>query len=177
MTTDSLDTLVRDLYPRVKRFLRNKLPEPDCYDQANEVIKVFLSANLSRVADPRAYLWGIARMKVLQSLQKRRPTQQFDSTLHSIADLGTSLSARLDRRNMLLNAMRTLPLDHQIAFELRHVEQLELKEVADAMEVSLATVKRYIAAAREELATALGSADPSLSNRDTVAIADAYRNS
>lgn len=176
MTTEDLNAVVRALYPRIKRFFRNKLPEPDCYDQANEAIKDFLAADRSRIRSPRTYLWGIARKKVLQALHKRRPTEQFDSTQVSIADLGTSQSARLDRRNLLLNALRTLPLDHQVAFELRHAEELSLQEVADTLEVSLATAKRYVQAAREQLAVVLRPQAPGLSEQDEAELADAYRN-
>ncbi len=174
MTPQDLDAFVRATYPRIKRFLRNKLPEPDCYDQANEVIKDFLAADRSRIRDPRAYLWGIARKKVLQTLQRRRPTEQFDSTQLSIADFGTSQSARLDRRNMLLNALRTLAVDHQMAFELRHAEGLTLQETADTLGVSLATIKRYLAAARQQLAAILRPNSDSLSDQDAASITDAY---
>jgi RNA polymerase sigma factor (sigma-70 family) len=176
MTSEDLNAVVRALYPRIKRFFRNKLPEPDCYDQANETIKDFLAADRSRVRNPRTYLWGIARMKVLQVLQRRRPTEQFDSTQISIADLGTSQSARLDRRNLLLNALRTLPVDHQVAFELRHAEEMSMQEVADTLEVSLATAKRYVQAAREQLAAVLRPAGTGLSEQDAAEITDAYRN-
>lgn len=176
MTTEDLNAVVRALYPRIKRFFRSKLPEPECYDQANEAIKDFLAADRSRIRSPRTYLWGIARKKVLQALRKRRPTEQFDSTQVSISDLGTSQSARLDRRNLLLNALRTIPLDHQVAFELRHAEEMSLQEVADALEVSLATAKRYLQAAREQLAAVLRTEGAGLSEHDAAEIADAYRN-
>lgn len=176
MTTQELHAVVQGLYPRIKRFFRSKLPEPECYDQANETIKDFLAADRSRIRSPRTYLWGIARKKVLQALRRRRPTEQFDSTQVSIADLGTSQSARLDRRNLLLNALRTLPLDHQVAFELRHAEEMSLQEVADTLEVSLATAKRYLQSAREQLAMVLRSRAPTLSEQEEAEIADAYRN-
>lgn len=176
MTSNDLHAIVRALYPRLKRFFRNKLPEPDCYDEANETIRVFLAADRQRMGNPRSYLWGIARKRVLQVLQKRRPTVSFDSTTVSITDLGTTLSARLDRRNLLLSALRTLPVDHQMAFELRHAEELSLQEVANSLDVSLATAKRYLQSARVQLATLLRPEHPELSDRDAEELADAYRN-
>jgi len=66
-------------------------------------------------------------------------------------DVGPTFSSRLDRRTQLLKALQALPLDHQIALELRHGEGQSLEEVAESVGVSLATVKRYLAAGEERL--------------------------
>ena len=91
-------------------------------------------------------------MSLLKFITRRRPAgEQFDSARMSMAAVGTSLSMHFDRRNRLTAALRELPLEHQLAFELRHGEELKLEEVAKAMEVSLATVKRYLRSAQERL--------------------------
>ncbi|MBK8219367.1 MAG: hypothetical protein IPK71_37060 [Myxococcales bacterium] len=43
-----------------------------------------------------------------------------------------------------------------MAFELRHGEELSLEETAAALDVSLATVKRYLSAAEDKLRVILG---------------------
>jgi len=47
-----------------------------------------------------------------------------------------------------------LPTPERIAFALRHVDGLELTQVADACEVSLATIKRRLASAQRRFARA-----------------------
>jgi RNA polymerase sigma-70 factor (ECF subfamily) len=47
----------------------------------------------------------------------------------------------------LYRALDRLPVRHRLAWTLRHVEELELDAVAQACRCSLATVKRWIAAA------------------------------
>lgn len=162
-------------YPRVKRYMRSKLPEPECYDAAHAALQAFLAIDPARMRNPGAFLMGVARKHVLKYFERHRPSEKFDSTMMSVAQLGTSLSGRLDRRNRLMHALRTLPVDHQTAFELRHAEGMSLEEVAEALDVSLATVKRYLDHARSNLAKLLGSHDGQLADADTSQLADAYR--
>ena len=145
--------MAADLHPRLLRFFRSKVPYPDCHDLAQQVFVEFLRQTREKpIRDPHAYLWGIARLHLLKFITRRRPAgEQFDSTRLSMAAVGTSLSMHFDRRNRLTAALRELPLEHQLAFELRHGEDLKLDEVAAAMEVSLATIKRYLKSALEQL--------------------------
>jgi RNA polymerase sigma-70 factor (ECF subfamily) len=145
--------MAADLHPRLLRFFRSKVPYPDCHDLAQQVFVAFLKQTREKtVNDPRAYLWGIARLSLLKFITRRRPVgEQFDSARQSMAAVGTSLSMHFDRRNRLTAALRELPLEQQLAFELRHGEELKLEEVAAAMEVSLATVKRYLKSAQDKL--------------------------
>ena len=46
-----------------------------------------------------------------------------------------------------------LPADERIAFALRFINEMELVEVADACQVSLATAKRRLARARKKFTT------------------------
>lgn len=178
-TTDhaTLIAAVNEHYPRVKRFFRSRVPEPDCYDQANEAIRVFLATDPSKIDKPKAYLMGIARKLVLKYIERRRPAVGFDSELHSIAEFRTSISAQVVRRNRLLSALTSLPVDHEDAFELHYAEGMTLDEVAHAMGKSPATVKRYIAAARQRLAEQLGMPAERFSDVETRQLVEAYRSS
>jgi RNA polymerase sigma-70 factor (ECF subfamily) len=52
--------------------------------------------------------------------------------------------------------LERLPTEERIAFALRFFEQLELQEVADACQVSLATIKRRLASAGERFTSIAG---------------------
>lgn len=54
-----------------------------------------------------------------------------------------------------------MPTKERVAFVLRHVEKLELKQVADACSVSLATIKRRLARAQQRFSR-LATGDPLL---------------
>lgn len=151
-----IDRLITNEWPRLRRFFRTKVPDADVKDLAQSTFLAFAEKK-DAVGDERAYLWGIARRMVLKHYEKHRPSEAFDSTVHTAMEVSRSLSSRLDDRHRLLRALHTLPVDQQMAFELRHGEELSLEEVATALGVSLATAKRYIAAAEEKLRARLGA--------------------
>lgn len=156
-----LEQLIESEWPKLRRFFRTKVPDADVMDLVQNTMLAFVSGELRSPEKARAYLWGIARFQVLKHYQKnRRGSEPFDSTVHTAMDLGPSLSSRLDRRDKLIRACQEMPVDHQMAFELRYGEGLSLEEVAVALRVSLATAKRYIAAAQVRLRHEFGS-DPS----------------
>lgn len=155
-----LDTLITQEWPRLRRFFRTKVPEADVLDLAQNTLLAYAEAGPRDPSSARAYLWGIARKQVLKHYDKhRRPNTPFDSTMHTAMDLGPSLSSRLDNRNRLVAALQRLPADQQMAIELRYGEELKLEEVAEALDVSLATAKRYLSAAQEALRADLGGID------------------
>lgn len=159
-TRDSiLEDLIRNEWPKLRRFFRTGVPESDVLDLVQNTLLAYVEGGGPREpGKERAYLWGIARKQQLRFYEKhRRQTQPFDSTIHTATDLGTTLSSRLDKQNRLSRALQLLPTDQQIAVMLRHGEDLKLEEVADALEVSLATVKRYLAAGEESLRSELGT--------------------
>lgn len=170
-----LSALARKQWPRLKRFFKSKVAEPDCYDLTQETLLAFVRADPQKISNPEAYLWGIAHKRLLSYYERKRPTEKFESTSMSIAELGGSLSSQLDRRRRLVAALAHLPVAQQVAFELRFGEELALQEVADAMEISLATVKRYLQAATLELQTILSKPEFADARANERMVVEAYR--
>jgi RNA polymerase sigma-70 factor (ECF subfamily) len=74
-----------------------------------------------------------------------------DATLDQLADESVGAEVRAE----LMLVQKTLarrPTVERTAWVLRHVEGFELSEIADALELSLATVKRKLVAAQDALA-------------------------
>lgn len=163
------EQLIRDEWPKLERFFRTKVPQADVLELAQATCLAYVEKFDEARAAPRAYLWGIARYKVLQHWERFRGKkgEPFDSSQHSLHDVGPSLSSVVDRRNRVLAALQLLPADQQMAIELRYGEELSLEETAAAIDVSLATVKRYLAAAEETLRAELGG--------DVAVVVPAYR--
>jgi RNA polymerase sigma factor (sigma-70 family) len=167
--------IARKQWPRLKRFFKSKVIEPDCYDLTQESLLVFIRTDPQKVRNPEAYLWGIARKHLLGYYGRKRPTEKFESTRISAAEIGGSLSSQLDRRRRLVGALARLPIDQQVAFELRFGEDLQLQEVADAMELSLATVKRYLTKATATLREILERPEFVDAHADEQMVVEAYR--
>ena len=128
---------------------------------AEDVLQdAFLTAfeRLPQLRDPaqfRGWLVRIAIRHVHRRFRRRRLLRRFgldqghdDATLArlSLSPLDTETRSELARLDA---ALGTLPSQQRIAFMLRHVEGYELREVADACDSSLATVKRWLARADE----------------------------
>jgi RNA polymerase sigma-70 factor, ECF subfamily len=154
-----VEALIRDEWPKLERFFRTKVPPPMVQELAQNTFLTF-SEKVDEIRTNRtAYLWAIARHQVLRYWERSRArsSQPFDSTQHSALDVGPTLSGAIDRRNRVLRALQSLPADHQMAIELRHGEGLSLEETAEALGVSLATAKRYLAAGKARLRELLGA--------------------
>lgn len=177
MTTTPTATLharvARDHWARLKSYFRSKVPEPDCYDLVQQTLTELMKCDLAAVRHMKPYVMRVAHNVLTKYIDdKKAKTVAFDSDVHSVTSPQTSFSARLDKRNRILNALRSLPLAQQEAVELRLCEGLELTEIAEVMGRSLATVKRFVAAGTEQLRTSLRGVVP---GDPATAVTDAYR--
>jgi RNA polymerase sigma factor (sigma-70 family) len=152
------DALTKATYEKVVRHLRSKIPEPDCYDIAQECVVTFCAKDQSTIANPRAFLWGIVRNKVRQFYDARNRLLSAMGVydMLPVETMMTRLSTRVARRDDLEGALQSLPLRQQQVFELRFLEELPLEDCAEVMDCSLATIKRDLEAGRAALASALG---------------------
>jgi len=152
--------IVSENYALILNHVRTKVPEPDCYDVAQDCVVVFFGKDPDTIAKPKAFLWGIVRNKIRQYYQGRSrflvAAGVYD--MMSVASMATRLSTKVARRNDLEGALQQLPLRHHHAFELRYIEELSLDECVEVLECSLATVKRDLEAAKRGLAERLGRA-------------------
>jgi RNA polymerase sigma factor (sigma-70 family) len=103
----------------------------------------------------RTFLFAIARLVLYEHWRRRRPREMptdFDEI--SVASLSTSVGTRLARRedrSLMLDALRSLPLEQQVLLELHYWERLEGSELAAVFEVEPATIRSRLFRAREAL--------------------------
>lgn len=108
----------------------------------------------------RAFLMGVARFTLLRFFDSKRRDARFDPLTYSMADSGVSAPAIVERdeqRRILLGALRTLPLDDQIAIELYYWEGYGLAQVGEVLGLSTTATKSRIFRARKVLATRVRS--------------------
>jgi RNA polymerase sigma-70 factor (ECF subfamily) len=148
-----------------KRYLRvalgqawRLLPSEDPEDLAQDAL-VHALVNLHKLTEPQAFAGWLSSIVVRLAMTRLRRK-------HLLTRLGLRRSEAIDPDAMVsgLSAdarvglrevyavLAQLPPEERVALVLRRVEGLELKEVAVAMNLSLATVKRRLAAAEERLA-------------------------
>ena len=154
---DAGDALIERHFEAVYRFFRSKLPG-DVHDVVQDT---FLRCTEARErfegkSSFRAFLFGVAR-RVLQDHLRRVYRNREDAELSelSAAELGTSpsqLVARREEHRILLEALRRISLDHQIALELVYWESLTGAEIAEVLDLNPNTARGKIREARQALA-------------------------
>jgi RNA polymerase sigma factor (sigma-70 family) len=154
------DRAGNDLFERhfeaVFRFFRNKLD-----DGAEDLVQQTFLACVRNTegyrgdASFRSYIFTIARTKLLDHLRVRRRKQEpLDFEHTTLADLGispASWAAKQESAELLLAALRHLPVDLQIAIELFHLEDMPASEVARVLGVPEGTVRSRVRRGLEQL--------------------------
>lgn len=151
----------RELFARyfdsVYRFFRNKVD--DAAEDLTQQTFMGLVQSRDRFrgdASFRTYLFMIARKRLYSHLRKNRRRSdpvEFHST--SVADLGLvspsrAVAARQEQQ-LLLQALRRLPIEMQVALELFYWEELTVNEIAEVLETPVGTVKSRLQRARARL--------------------------
>jgi RNA polymerase sigma-70 factor (ECF subfamily) len=141
-------------FDSVYRFLQNKTDQ----DPADLVQRVFLACverkdSFRGESSFRTYLFSIAR-NLLYRHYRDRNKHGVDFGVTSLQDLGPTPTFVVDKRahdRLLLEALRCIPLELQIAIELHYWERLSGPELARVLELPEGTVRSRLRRAREAL--------------------------
>ncbi len=140
-------------FDSVYGFFANKAPN----DAADLVQRTFLACVEARsrfrgASSFRTFLFAIARHELFSYF--RRAHRNADASATSLSDLApspsTAMLVRFEHR-VLLEALRGIPLDLQIALELHYWERLTTSEIAEVLGVAQGTAKSRLRRAREAL--------------------------
>lgn len=156
--------LERNFRP-LHRFLINKVPESDIVDLIQDTMLACIDAiaRFRGEASFRTYLLSVARHTLLHYYRRRRRKEgRLDPLTEASADLvdPAGLSSQLARRReqeLILAALRRIPLDHQVVLELHFWEGLTARETAIILEVPESTVKGRLHRAKQALKAALAA--------------------
>ncbi|MEM6989701.1 MAG: sigma-70 family RNA polymerase sigma factor [Myxococcota bacterium] len=103
----------------------------------------------------RAYLFGIARHKLLDHYRSQRSRDdRLDPLEVSVADLAPSASqhaAANEEARLVAAALRRLPIDYQMTLELHYWDGMTTAEISEATETPVGTVKTRLTRGRRKL--------------------------
>jgi RNA polymerase sigma-70 factor (ECF subfamily) len=159
---DAGDALITRHMPAVLRFFASKIPQA-ASDLSQQTFLGAVEARdrIDEQRSFRAYLFGIARNRLLLHLHGRKGVLVApDTTMQAVdaASPSAVLAARQEQR-VLLGALRRIPLDHQIALELYYWEDLSTVEIAEVLGVAQGTVRSRLARARSLLREQIEASD------------------
>lgn len=173
MTTTLPDTneLVNDYSDRLFRFFRSHgIAYDEAQDLTNDTFVVFLGRDPATIEKPSAFLWGVARKKLLQAKTRPRTYEEYRTSLGP--DVLTSLSQRVDRDLRVQALLMQLEEDERTVFLLR-CEGLTIDEIAKITDLSKATINRRLADTRTKIDELSRKSDEESFSADDVA--DHYR--
>jgi RNA polymerase sigma-70 factor (ECF subfamily) len=146
--------LLKAYFPILYRFFANKVSS-DVDDLVQQTL-IALSGNRDKFearSSFRAYLLSIARFQLYNYVRHRaRANAKFEFDTVTAFDLSPSpstLAVAHAQQQLLLEALRRIPLNFQIALELHYWEDLTGPELAEALGVPLDTAYSRVKKARE----------------------------
>jgi RNA polymerase sigma factor (sigma-70 family) len=148
------ETLLRNYFPVLYRFFANKVSGEvdDLVQQTMEALANGRDRFENRCSF-RAYLLSIARFQLYEYVRRRCRTNaklEYDTvTAFDLSPSPSTLAAARAEQQFLLEALRRIPLNFQIALELHYWEDLSGPELAEALGVPLDTAYSRVRKARE----------------------------
>ncbi len=141
-------------FPSVYGFFRNKTS--GAVDDL--VQKTFMACvegkDRVKTSSFRAYLFGVARNVLYGEFRHRRKQEAIDFGVSSVHDLDpgpASAMGKKEEHRLLLQALRRIPLNYQIALELYYIEGMRGPELAEILDVPLPTVRSRIRRGLEQV--------------------------
>jgi RNA polymerase sigma-70 factor (ECF subfamily) len=144
----------------VARFFANKLG-PESSDLVQDTFLAIVKGR-DRISDDtrfRSYLFGIAYNVLKKHLARRYrlPEDYEHQSLHDLAPGAESMLREAEHLRLLKAALRRIPLNLQVALELRYWERLSSVEIAQVLGIPSSTVRTHLGRARAMLEEAVRS--------------------
>ncbi len=152
------EVLLRRYIPIVHRFFKTKVDEPEEF--AQRTLSAFIDAR-DRIRNPaslRSFILGIARYELLRHVRRasgRREVELSEIDINTITRSPLSLAIAGQNVRRVVDALRRIPVDHQIALELYYWEELSTREISEVLAAPQGTVRSRITRARADLRRAL----------------------
>lgn len=158
------NTLFGRHFESVCRFFRNKVGEGvDDLIQRTFLACVESRDKFRKEASFRTYLFTLARNELYahfkRSTRERDKIDPLESSVHDLGPTPTSMVAKRKEQRILLEALRRIPMDHQIALELYYWEDLPAPQLALVLGIPEGTVRTRIRRAKTLIENALGKLD------------------
>jgi len=157
--------------PSVFRLFKNKVP-----GQTEELMQqTFLALvegrdKIREGTSVRAFILQIARYKLIDYLRGLSRERAFDAELDSVAELApgpSTIFAHRREQQLLLQGLRRIPIEHQLALELFYWENLRANEIAEVFGVSHSAMRSRLSKARQLLSAAIAECSASLEEQQS----------
>lgn len=156
------DALLQRHFDSLCTFFANKVG-----DECEELVQRSLLACIEKrdqfreASSFRTFLFGIARFELYNHFRSCRVAGRWgvfsETSAYDLSPTPSQIVAARAEQRILLDALRRIPLDLQVALELRYWEQLRTGEMAEVLGVPVGTVKSRLRRGKEKLEEILGT--------------------
>jgi RNA polymerase sigma-70 factor (ECF subfamily) len=162
------------VFPVLVRFFRNKVSLSDCEDLVQKTMMALVEKHDRYRAESsfKSFVLGMGRIEFLRWLRTKQRKQGREDPFEqlSVMDLGTSpsaVAAKHQEEQVLLSALRRIPVELQMVLEMHYWEEMTAAEIAEVIQVPVGTAKSRIRRAKEKLEGAMAevAASPDLLQR------------
>lgn len=147
-------------YDAVARFFHNKVGEA-ASDLIQRTFLACCEASQRYRGDGtfRSYLFAIAYRLMCKHFEEQRSDRlDFESvSAHDVSPSANEVLVQQQEQRLVLEALRRIPLEHQVLLELHYWEQMTVAESAAVLGLPLGTAKTRLRRARELLDDRLGA--------------------
>ena len=140
------------------RFFANKVSDRSVADDLVSETMKSCASSLGRFRGEssfRTYIYGIARNVLRTHIRKvGRMQNDPDLTVTAMKDVGPSASSVVGRKRehrLLLEALRSIPVDLQMILELSYFEDMSRRQIAETLDMPQGSVATKMARARKLL--------------------------
>ncbi len=161
--TSAGNRLFERYFDNVFRFFAHKVDEREIEDLVQRTFLACVEARdrLRRASSFRSFLFGIARYELLYHWRKKRRTKldPLTTTMQDLRSSPSTLVALADEQRQLLQALRSIPIDLQVAVELHYWEEMTSREIGEVLDIPRGTAQSRLRRAREALEAALAASE------------------
>ncbi|MGO5053843.1 RNA polymerase sigma factor [Lachnospiraceae bacterium LCP25S3_G4] len=160
--SDAFAELYAATYQKQYRFAYQYLKDEYLAQDAIQEAYILVLKNISTLKDPKVFIsWLnqiIFRICFDMSQKHNRHNQELHidtddldiSTLSAIANPEEQI-AQQDEKEYIISRIMDLPMYEAQAIMMRYYNNMKIREIADAMNCSKSTIKRYLASGHEKL--------------------------
>ncbi len=148
-------------FDSIQRFFRNKVGPERLEDLIQQTFLILIEKKHDFRGDSsfRTYLFAVAHNVLRNAFRSyKRNADRFDFGTVSVHDIGpgpATMVAKQQDKQILLQALRHIPVDFQVVLELYYWEHMEAKELAEVLELPIGTVRSRIRLGKEKLEKAI----------------------
>ena len=155
---DAILSLLRRYRPPLVRVLTGVTGDEGAAEDAAQ--EAFLKAfrSLDQLKEPKAFYSWLRRLAVRQALRRRTADEPLEDAAEQL-DMRRGPAETIETRLFVQGVLARMPVELRTTLVLREIEQMDYREIAEAMDVPVGTVRSRLNSARERFRKLWGEED------------------